>query len=86
MDGTRLAYGRPVTTAAELDSLSPTPLEVVLAVLVLLHVVLIVVLIALVVLDRVRVPRGGIWVAILFLVPVAGPLMVLLRGHHDPAR
>ena len=49
-----------------------------------LHVVLLAVLIALVAVDRVRVPRGGIWVAILLLVPVAGPLMVLWRGRHAP--
>ncbi|MCW2812943.1 MAG: hypothetical protein JWN84_398 [Nocardioides sp.] len=47
-----------------------------------LHVVLLAVLIALVALDRARVPVGGVWVAILLLVPVAGPLMVLWRGRH----
>jgi hypothetical protein len=56
----------------------------VIAVLVVLglHVVLLAVLIALVALDRARVPVGGVWVAILLLVPVAGPLMVLWRGRH----
>lgn len=48
-----------------------------------LHVVLLAVLIALAALDRVRVPTGGIWVAILLLVPVAGPLMVLWRGRRS---
>lgn len=47
-----------------------------------LHVVLLTALIALVALDRARVPVGGVWVAILLLVPVAGPLMVLWRGRH----
>lgn len=51
-----------------------------------LHVVLLTVLIALVAVDRVRVPRGAIWVAVLLLVPVAGPLMVLWRGRHAPGR
>lgn len=46
------------------------------------HVLLLAVLLTLAALDRVRVPTGGIWVAILLLVPVAGPLMVLWRGRH----
>lgn len=54
---------------------------VALVVVGLLHVVLLGALIALVVADRVRVPRGALWVALLLLVPVAGPLMVLLRGR-----
>lgn len=59
-----------------------TPELLIVGVLVL-HVVLLGVLIALVVLDRVRVPRGGVWVAILLLVPVLGPLMVLWTGRRS---
>lgn len=58
---------------------------VVLLVLLGVHVVLLVALIALAALDRVRVPQGGIWMAILLLVPVLGPLMVLWRGQHTSA-
>ena len=54
----------------------------VLLVLLGVHVLLLVGLIALVALDRVRVPQGGIWMAILFLVPVVGPLAVLHRGRQ----
>ena len=58
---------------------------VALVVVGLLHVVLLGLLIALVVVDTVRVPRGALWVALLLLVPVAGPLMVLLRGRGHTA-
>ncbi|WP_148614378.1 hypothetical protein [Nocardioides rubriscoriae] len=61
-----------------------SPAALVLIVLLAAHVVLLVVLIALVALDRVRVPAGGIWMAILFLVPVLGPLTVLHRGRRSP--
>lgn len=56
-----------------------TALLVVLAV----HLVALVVLLVLAALDRVRVPRGELWVAILMLVPVLGPAMVLLRGRRS---
>ncbi|MEO9325588.1 hypothetical protein ABFT23_19005 [Nocardioides sp. C4-1] len=59
-------------------------MEIVLVGVAALHVLLIVALIALVALDRVRVPQGGIWVAILLLVPVLGPAMVWWRGRHAP--
>ena len=61
-----------------------SPAAVVILSLLGLHVVLLIALIALVALDRVRVPQGGIWMAILLLVPVLGPLMVLWRGRHTP--
>lgn len=68
----------------ELAPLSPAPVEIALGAVAGLHVLLMIVLIVLVALDRVRVPKGGIWIAILFLVPVLGPAMVWWRGRHTP--
>jgi hypothetical protein len=61
-----------------------SPAAVVLLSLLGVHVLLLVALIVLVALDRVRVPQGGTWMAILFLVPVIGPLTVLHRGRQVP--
>jgi uncharacterized membrane protein YqjE len=73
-----------MTAAEELDPLRPTALEITLAAVGAVHLVLLTLLIVLVVLDRVRVPRGAIWIVILLVVPVAGPAMVLYRGRRSP--
>ncbi|WP_139977874.1 hypothetical protein [Nocardioides litoris] len=58
---------------------------VVLTSVLVLHLLAIVVLMVLVVLERLRVPRGAVWIALLLLVPVLGPLMVLLAGRDRGA-
>jgi hypothetical protein len=73
-----------------LDSLSPTPLESGINLLGLLHVVLVVLVMVQVFRGRLAVPHGVFGVAVLLLVPVAGPLLVLTwktrmerRQDHD---
>lgn len=66
----------------ELDVLAPTPLEVAIGLVTLLHLVLVIIVLVQVLRGRLTVPHGLLGVVGLLLLPVVGPVLVLARTRR----
>jgi hypothetical protein len=71
----------------ELDTLLPSPVEIGITAVTLLHVVLLVVVVVQLLRGKMALPEGTLgvlWLILLFGVPVVGPLLVLTwQGRVD---